>query len=185
MHARLQMPREVVANLHGESLCFSCVRFIDEDSDCCGCEISISCSSVCRKLWDTLRNVIFLLLLHVTLKYTTVSLYTALVSSPDLCSHCNPPQGYSLLLYFVTFILGSAYLLSAIVFSVYKRMSFSTIGSFHGSWFHFLRARVWVYVWGSCVQNTGKEVVKVHCTAASLLHVCPPEAGHLIDIWIS
>lgn len=89
------MPRKIVANLHGEQLCFNCVRFVDEDSNYCGCEISVSCSSVGRKLWNALRNVVFLLLLHVTLKYTTVSYYdTSVVSRPSVHTvlfHRNTP----------------------------------------------------------------------------------------------
>ena len=89
------MPRKIVANLHGEQLCFNCVRFVDEDSNYCGCEISVSCSSVGRKLWNALRNVVFLLLLHVTLKYTTVSYYdTSVVPRPSVHTvlfHRNTP----------------------------------------------------------------------------------------------
>ena len=178
MHALLQMPREIVANLHGEQFCFNCVKFIDEDSNCCGCEISISCSSVGRKLWDTLRNVVFLLLLHVTLKYTTVSLYTALVSFPGPLFTLSSSTGILLAAVFHHICLrGCLPSLSNCLFCL------QTYVLEYYRWFSWVMASLLEVK--RCV--FGVAVCKIQArkqSAASLLHVCPPEVGHLIDIRI-
>ena len=84
--ANVQMQSEIVANLYGESLCLSHVRFKDEESNCCGCGISICCS-ISKKLWETLRNVIFLILMHLALKYIIVS--SNYVTEPYTCRNIS------------------------------------------------------------------------------------------------
>jgi len=78
------MQSEIVANLYGESLCFSHVRFRDEESNCCGCEISICCS-ISKKVWETLRNIVFLILMHLALKYTIVSSASIARTTEAIC----------------------------------------------------------------------------------------------------
>jgi len=80
------MQSEIVANLYGESLCFSHVRFRDEESNCCGCEISICCS-ISKKVWETLRNIVFLILMHLALKYTIVSSASIARTTEAICSN--------------------------------------------------------------------------------------------------
>lgn len=80
------MQSEIVVNLYGESLCFSHVRFRDEESNCCGCEISICCS-ISKKVWETLRNIVFLILMHLALKYTIVSSASIARTTEAICSN--------------------------------------------------------------------------------------------------
>jgi len=80
------MQSEIVANLYGESLCFSHVRFRDEESNCCGCEISICCS-ISKKVWEALRNIVFLILMHLALKYTIVSSASIARTTEAICSN--------------------------------------------------------------------------------------------------